>query len=389
MRIFSQRDNERQLARSILRARKLCCTLFLTCALLYSPPLFANDECTGVPTNDIDYARMLAKKGDSTAEYVLGALRSREITKEEKNLYKDYLDEETQKWFHAAADSGNVKAQGYLCDRYTDLIRRSPEITQSEWGVSLPADLGKEIQWCFKAADHNYHPSQLALARFYWDGEGLPVDHEKSYFWYKIFGNDTAIPKRVIESLTQDQISSINKQAKIWRPQIPTEKEINTWHGSGWISKSVIEEVPLNIAGLICNGQARDCKIWDNCGDMVGIVCGGTQPKYAIANKITKKIINSCPNRTDDCKNLVPKEWTCNSPKNMPLSLTDQNKFPQYKNSISCGDILGVDNNSGGDGPYYFINKNTGKQIGSCSFWHGKCEPPKEWACGRPSNYGG
>jgi len=59
------------------------------------------------------------------------------------------------------------------------------------------------------------------------------------------------------------------------------------------------------------------------------------------------------------------------------------------KAADQCGDIVGVDCNSGGDGPYYFVNIKTIQSIGNCSFWSGRCKPPLEWRCDPPANYRG
>lgn len=59
------------------------------------------------------------------------------------------------------------------------------------------------------------------------------------------------------------------------------------------------------------------------------------------------------------------------------------------KATDQCGEIIGIDCNSGGDGPYTFVNLKTMKSVGGCSFWHGKCKLPREWRCNAPPNYRG
>lgn len=54
----------------------------------------------------------------------------------------------------------------------------------------------------------------------------------------------------------------------------------------------------------------------------------------------------------------------------------------------TCGDLVGIDCKSEVDGPYYYVEKSTGKIISSCG---GICDspngcsncPPKEWDCER------
>jgi uncharacterized protein len=55
----------------------------------------------------------------------------------------------------------------------------------------------------------------------------------------------------------------------------------------------------------------------------------------------------------------------------------------------TCGDLVGIDCNSGGDGPFYFADKKTKEIVGSCSFWNGRCRPPALWTCGQPKHYRG
>jgi hypothetical protein len=57
-----------------------------------------------------------------------------------------------------------------------------------------------------------------------------------------------------------------------------------------------------------------------------------------------------------------------------------------------CGDIIGIDCGSATDFPYHFIDTQTKKIIGTCSFWKSfrtqqPCQPPRQWTCGRPKNY--
>lgn len=54
----------------------------------------------------------------------------------------------------------------------------------------------------------------------------------------------------------------------------------------------------------------------------------------------------------------------------------------------TCGELVGIDCMSEVDGPYYYVEKSTGRIISSCG---GICDtpngcsncPPKEWSCGR------
>lgn len=51
----------------------------------------------------------------------------------------------------------------------------------------------------------------------------------------------------------------------------------------------------------------------------------------------------------------------------------------------TCGNLVGIDCDAAVDGPYYYINKKTGKIISRCGGYcmGNKCVncPPKEWNC--------
>lgn len=50
-----------------------------------------------------------------------------------------------------------------------------------------------------------------------------------------------------------------------------------------------------------------------------------------------------------------------------------------------CNNLVGIDCNAAGDGPYFYVKKETGKIISKCGGYcmSGKCKncPPKEWTC--------
>lgn len=50
----------------------------------------------------------------------------------------------------------------------------------------------------------------------------------------------------------------------------------------------------------------------------------------------------------------------------------------------TCDELVGIDCDAAADGPYYYINKNTGDIISKCGgYCMSECTncPPKEWKC--------
>lgn len=321
------------------------------------PPVLTGNDCVDVALSDEEYSKVLAQNGDANAAYLRGALLDYQ-----GNGNHSYSEEVLQ-WFRKSAELGNVKAMGWLCDRLFQTRGRK---------AAAPEE---DIKWCSEAAAHGHANSQAALGRFYMDGIILPQDNQKSYFWFKLAGNPTGNARIVKERLTSEQIAAIDAQVAGWKPVPPVEEHTN--HSALDDEISAIhfrESVPVNIPGLLCGGHARDCRLADSCGNLVGIICPRGGPTYMIVDKTTKATIKIC---SQDCTDFVPAEWTCTPPRNMPIK-TDV---------VTCGDIWGVDHGSAGDGPYDFIDSKTGQKIGGCSFWGGPCTPPPQWTCGRPSNY--
>jgi hypothetical protein len=142
----------------------------------------------------------------------------------------------------------------------------------------------------------------------------------------------------------------------------------------------------LHIARSICTGQGN-CRVSDICGNLLGVICTGECNKYFIVDKSSKEVISQCAETAySNCRSFVPKEWTCGSPKNMPLSQSDPaNKG--YDGVVSCGDVLGINDGTGGDGPYFFESKSTGEKLLICGPARSTCKLPPEWTCEWPSNY--
>lgn len=333
-----------------------------------------SEDCLNVALNEKDYARTLAEKGDSHGAYVYAAYLS-------KGTQTYEVTSESLKWLEIAANKGHLLAQATLCDAYTR--------SGSQVGADQKEDLTLEEQlnWCFKAASHDSYSAKTTLAYNYFYGHFVQQGYQEAYYWSSLAGRDYPIKELAAAKLSAKDISEAEIRISGWVPQQPVIKQVNEDAVTQWKDEAYYRfSLPLNVPGLVCGGEAQQCRVETQCGDLVGIIC---KNEYLIANIKNKTQISSCREGQESCLDLVPDSWTCGSPRNMPLSKSDQKKFPQYKFAVSCGDILGVDHNSSGDGPYEFISKDTGDRLATCSFWQGDCQVPKGWICGRPSNYGG
>ena len=77
-------------------------------------------------------------------------------------------------------------------------------------------------------------------------------------------------------------------------------------------------------------------------------------------------------------------------PPNPPLEQRVAKQFGSWcRIERMCGDLLGIDCNSGGDGPYFYVEANSLEVVANCggscmsSYRSGECRdcPPKCWRC--------
>ena len=332
-------------------------------------------DCENIPLDDKEYARIQAEQGDAEAAYEYAAYLA---THDNKDTY--YIPPASMEWLKIANHRGHLLAKNVLCSATTSYRQDREKLITEE-----------QLNWCLDSAKHGSKSAYSALAYVYERGDGIKQDFEKAYFWMRLSYKSETKQKELASHLTESQIRSLEDQIEAWTPSEPIIQSmdaITQWKGIAHSSS----KRKLNIEGLICGGGSGRCRISDRCGDLVGFVCPRNRPKYIIASISSKKIISQCPNGNRRCLDLVPEEWTCPSPQNMPLSKADQERFPNYKNTISCGDIFGTGGALGSDGPYYFISKKSGKTIGTCGFWQSfhtqsPCKPPEGWYCDLPSNY--
>lgn len=324
---------------------------------------------------DADYIRILAEKGDPEGQYLMGKLlyphggyhdkyghisgKKDNGTEVKKNI------DEALKWWLKAAEQGEVNAQFNLGLSYRD----KPEYHDDA------------LKWLTKASEQGDRMAQRNLSSMYERGTGASQNYSEAYFWSGV-SFDSTIKERVSEYLTTEEQAKIDARIKDWRAS----------HSQPRASKSI--EKLINIDGLMCNGHTKGCRIADTCGDLAGVVCTGEEIPYYILNTKTKKTVSRCafghPAYGGDwrCKEFVPAEWTCGSPKNMPISAAEWAEHDIKAASIvSCGAVLGVDIDAHADGPYDFIKRDTGAEIQKYFGRGGVQKMPAEWTCGWPSNF--
>lgn len=190
--------------------------------------------------------RVLADRGDASAQYNLGAMYGkgegvRRSPAEAMRLFRMAADQgnseaqfnlgfiyetgegvpenpvEAFKWYEKAAYNGHMGAQGALGNLYID-----------GRGVEKNELLG--AKWHQKAADQGHGFSQLMLGVLYAEGIGLARDYAQSYKWLTLATKnlpatdrdfrETALQERgkVGGRLTAVQISRAEQEVREWKP---------------------------------------------------------------------------------------------------------------------------------------------------------------------------
>lgn len=336
---------------------------------------FQVSDCNGIPLTDKQYAQAEAEKGDAEAAYVYASyLKNTGGTNGTYNISSDAF-----KWLNVASDKGHLMAKSVLCSANTAYNKSKREVSD------------EILQLCFDAANHGAKSAKTSLGYIYSEGKGVPQNYEEAYYWLRLDAKTNNLIKKVASHLTQEQIDSIEKRVSSWKPMQPVVEQVNSDVITRWrLVSKLNHSLSPNIEGLACKGKSRDCKVQDVCGNLIAVSCPRSMPKYLIIDTATKKEVSKCPDQERHCYDLVPEEWTCKTPDNMPLSRQAQEKFPKYKSAVSCGDFLGFSSGPFSGGPYVFLNKNTGETTKVGGMHIGQkpnMEYPKEWYCGRPSNF--
>ena len=282
---------------------RLATVLFIALFLLSPANSFAGDDCQHVPLSDTEFLYKLARQGSADAAYELAYGGSHDV-------------EETAHWLRQAAEYGHVDAQHELCVYYS---------SESAKGASRRMTADDDAKWCQKAAEQGHHNAQGVLGALYYSGQGVPQSYQEAYFWFNLAGTYGVRVQETKKFLSQEQISALDARVKEWKPQrTPTTHRVEE------------NSYPLiNVEGLLCGGQTKNCKILDTCGDLLELNCDykdvynlfmPVRPAhhytFFFVNKETKKIVSACglESARSGCKQdiSIPKDWTCGWPKNAP-----------------------------------------------------------------------
>lgn len=142
--------------------------LFIRSLLLMS--IFLSGYTTFVVAEDnysIAELQMLAEKGNSGAQYMLGHMYDEGHNGLPKDSKKAIL------WYTKAAKSGFIAAQSMLGLIY-------------ETGIGAPKDYKQAVYWYTKAAKQGDRMAQDSLGLMYREGlGGLPQDDKQAVFWFR------------------------------------------------------------------------------------------------------------------------------------------------------------------------------------------------------------
>ncbi len=273
--------------------------------------------CKSVALSDHEYIERLAQQGNAEAQYLTGAYYDLPRGSDNRTFSDEAAD-----WFKKSAAQGNIKANGWLCDRYI----------QSRTKEKLPEDL----KACYIAADHAHIGSLGALGYVFMTGIGEPKDLKKSCFYYKLVGNMTGAGGQVCRQLSTADLDNVDSAVRSWKPKEPKEyRHYGGVLGEEGTALSQSSLAPLNIPALLCGGTSHRCRVEATCDDLAAIRCPNSSSPYVIANKITKSAVSACslesPNK---CENFMPASWNCTLPKNMPPAILAEDAKPL--NSEKC-----------------------------------------------------
>ena len=79
---------------------------------------------------------------------------------------------ESRKWYHKAANGGNVEAQCALAQMY-------------EHGNGVSKDESEAAKWYLKAAEQGHAGAESQMGKMYWNGEGVEQNSLEALKWYR------------------------------------------------------------------------------------------------------------------------------------------------------------------------------------------------------------
>jgi TPR repeat protein len=113
----------------------------------------------------------------------------------------------------AAAEGGDAEAQNNLGVMYYD-------------GQGIPQNHQEAVKWFRKAAEQGDAAAQHSLGRRYALGQGIPQNDTDAYFWAilaSVNGDENSVKLRdlVAQNLTPEQRTAVQSRAAAWQPSKP------------------------------------------------------------------------------------------------------------------------------------------------------------------------
>ena len=141
----------------------------------------------------------------------------------------EHDEEQAQRWFLLAADSGHVRAQYNVGQSY---LR----------GIGTKRSYFESVKWFRRAADKGFHRAQYRLGQAYRKGLGLRVDHQQAIKWYvaaaergldrayyrlgRAYQNGEGVDKNPVEALKWFILSTDSKSTKLRTAAIQRRDEM-------------------------------------------------------------------------------------------------------------------------------------------------------------------
>jgi len=158
----------------------------------------------------------LASAGAAGAQAYLGLFYGEGL-----GVQRDY--QESVRWYHAAAEQGQVNAQMILAFIYDG------SENMAAYRKTFQVDHTEAVKWYRLAAERGNTAAQYFLGYDYAQGIGVPQDFIEAHMWLNLAGANEAADTVQADSIklrdfiagrmTPGQIAEAQRRAREWRPQ--------------------------------------------------------------------------------------------------------------------------------------------------------------------------
>jgi TPR repeat protein len=95
-----------------------------------------------------------------------------------------------------------------------------------ESGTGVPQNFALQAKWCRDAAEQDYAPAQLSLARLYLRGRGVAPDRVASYVWANLAASRFSPGPRLDEAR---RFRDVARQKLLWEEIDPAQQMATSW----------------------------------------------------------------------------------------------------------------------------------------------------------------